>query len=128
MRLQAGHVNYQQTSFGMGYIGLSLDLMNAVRCLLLNPTYGLERYPESPAAATKDCYIQPPSQDDVDQPQERYYVRRYTDTAVILFIVGLVLGIFGNSDYYKVLNDVKKAEQVSSFRCGPSRSHWKRSC
>ncbi|KAH6914502.1 hypothetical protein BKA70DRAFT_1261623 [Coprinopsis sp. MPI-PUGE-AT-0042] len=115
-RLSEGHVNYQQTSFGMGYVGLSLDLLGAVRCLLLNPTYGPERFPESPAAATKDCYIEPPSQDDEDRPQERYYVRRYTDIATILFIVGLVLGILGNSNYYKVLTDVEKAKQVPGYR------------
>ncbi|KAH6897634.1 hypothetical protein BKA70DRAFT_1316116 [Coprinopsis sp. MPI-PUGE-AT-0042] len=114
--LSEGHVNYQQTSFGMGYVGLSLDLLGAVRCLLLNPTYGPERFPESPAAATKDCYIEPPSQDDEDRPQERYYVRRYTDIATILFIVGLVLGILGNSNYYKVLTDVEKAKQVPGYR------------
>lgn len=125
MRLIAGNVNYQQASFGTGYIGLSLDLLNAVRCLLLNPTYGPERYPESPAAATKDCYIPPPSQDDEDQPQERYYVRRYTDIAAILLIVCLVLGAFGNSDYYKVLTDASKAKQVSSFRCAHYHSFQK---
>lgn len=40
MRLSGGLNNYQQTSFGWGYIGLSGLVVAFAKCLLVNSTYG----------------------------------------------------------------------------------------
>jgi hypothetical protein len=114
--LNAGYINYQQTSFGMGFVGLSSDLMALVRCLLVNPTYGPERYGESPAAATKDCYLEPPREGDVDRPRERFWVRRFADTMLVLHIIAIALGIIGNSSYASTFNDASKADRTYIFR------------
>ncbi|KAH6883727.1 hypothetical protein BKA70DRAFT_1206275 [Coprinopsis sp. MPI-PUGE-AT-0042] len=116
MRLSGGLINYQQTSFGMGYVGLSSDLLNAVRCLLVNPTYGLERYAESPAAATKECYLEPPREGDVDRPRERFWVRRFADASLVVFLTAIALGIVGNSSYSSTFNNAGKANSTYNFR------------
>ncbi len=43
-RLSPGLATYMQISFGMGFIGIANDMVNLVRCLLVNPTYGSETY------------------------------------------------------------------------------------
>ncbi|KAH6902478.1 hypothetical protein BKA70DRAFT_1229115 [Coprinopsis sp. MPI-PUGE-AT-0042] len=116
MRLSNGLINYQQTSFGIGYVGLSTDLLGAFRCLLVNPTYGPERYAESPAAATKDCYMVPPREGDVDRPRERFWARRISDAALVLFLTAIALSVIGNSSYSATFNDAGKSERSYIFR------------
>ncbi|KAH6902476.1 hypothetical protein BKA70DRAFT_672663 [Coprinopsis sp. MPI-PUGE-AT-0042] len=116
LRLSESLINYQQSSFGIGYIGLSLDLLNAFRCLLVNPTYGPERYAESPAAATKECYMQPPREGDVDRPRERFWVRRFADASLVVFLAAITLGIVGNLNYSATFNDAGIAERNYIFR------------
>jgi hypothetical protein len=71
LRFSSALVTYMQVSFGMGFIGIASDAVRLVRCLLVNATYGPEKYPQSPAAATKGALVPPPTVDTPDQPRAR---------------------------------------------------------
>ena len=73
-RFSKGLINYAQVSFGLGFVGIANDLVNVVRCLLVNPTYGSERYPESPAAASKGGVMTPEGTPDLTRT--RFWARR----------------------------------------------------
>ncbi|KAH6902479.1 hypothetical protein BKA70DRAFT_672709 [Coprinopsis sp. MPI-PUGE-AT-0042] len=118
LRLSGGLINYQQATFGIGYlrVGLSTDLLGALRCLLINPTYGPERYAESPAAATKDCYMEPPREGDVDRPRERSWARRFSLATLVLFFTAMVIDLVGNSTYSATFNNAENAERTYILR------------
>lgn len=52
--ISRGLTTYMQLSFGTGFIGLANDLVNLLRCLLMNPTYGSDTWPQAPGARTND--------------------------------------------------------------------------
>ncbi|KAH6914503.1 hypothetical protein BKA70DRAFT_1095362 [Coprinopsis sp. MPI-PUGE-AT-0042] len=116
LRLHEGLTNYQQTVFGVGYVGISLDMLAASRCLLVNASYGLERYPESPAAATRDCFLEPPSEGDPDRPRERRWLRRIFTVLLVVFLTALVLGIVANATYFDALDNESKARRTYVLR------------
>ena len=99
-------VTYQQVSFGMGLIQIATDVARLAKCLLVNATYGPEKYPESPAAANKEGVVFPPSADTPDQPQARTSYRLATGFLGLTFFVALVTGIVANSYY---TNDISQS-------------------
>jgi len=115
-RFSKGLINYSQVSFGVGFVGIANDLVNIVRCLLVNPTYGSERYPESPAAASKGGVMTPPPEGTPDLTRTRSWVRRFTGLWKLSFLAAIVTGILVNSQYYKALDDQAWADKVATIR------------
>ncbi len=96
-RLSLGLTAYMQSSIGMGFIGIANDLVNLLRCLLVNPTFGSAMYFQSPAAATKDCLIEPPPQGTPDDPRTRGKVRAGMNLLALAFLGATVPGIIANA-------------------------------
>lgn len=104
-----------QISFGLGYIGIANDIVNLIRCLLVNPTYGPERYPESAAASTKECHLIPPQEGDEDQPRQRFWARRFTDFSGLAFLAASVPGAVSASMLTQDFNQ-KDADKSFTLR------------
>ncbi|EAU91147.2 hypothetical protein CC1G_03315 [Coprinopsis cinerea okayama7 len=115
-RLSGGMANYMQLSFGSGYITIASDLISLLRCLLINASYGYERYPESSAAATKGCHIPPPQEGDPDYPRQRFWARRFTGFAGFAFLAATVPGIIAHSTYKKGFTSERHAQRTFVYR------------
>jgi len=115
-RFSKGLINYAQVSFGLGFVGIANDLVNIVRCLLVNPTYGSERYPESPAAASKGGVMTAPPEGTPDLTRTRFWARRFTGFWNLTFLAAIVTGSIVNSQYYKGLDDQAWADKVATIR------------
>jgi len=115
-RFSEGLVTYQQISFGMGFIGIASDAVKLAKCLLVNATYGPEKYPESPAAATKEVVVPPPSSDTPDQPKARSFYRRITGFVGLAFLGAVVTGIIANSNYSKDIDSQANADLTAKTR------------
>ncbi|KJA20614.1 hypothetical protein HYPSUDRAFT_781786 [Hypholoma sublateritium FD-334 SS-4] len=116
-RLSPGLVTYMQISFGMGFIGIANDIVNLVRCLLVNPTYGFEMYAQSSAAVTKDGLMpDPPIKGTSDHPKLRQWIRRGAGIIALAFFGALVPGILANSNYSKVFTDQHQADMTAHLR------------
>ena len=105
-----------QISFGLGFIGIANDLVNVIRCLLVNATYGSERYPESSAAWSKGGLLTPPPEGTPDLPKVRFLARRFTDLLGFAFLAATVPGIIANTHYNKVFDDQKQADKTAKYR------------
>jgi hypothetical protein len=86
------------------------------RCLLLNASYGPERYPESPAAATKDCYLEPPREGDVDRPRARRWINLASLIILLVLLTALILGIVASSAYADGADNESKAQRTYILR------------
>jgi len=115
-RFSSGLLNYMQVSFGLGYIGISNDLVGLLRCLLINPTYGSQLYEESPAAATKDGVMEPPPEGTPDMTVTRFWVRRFTGTMNLLYIAATVTGTIANSNYAPGMTSQATADRNARLR------------
>jgi len=109
-------INYAQASFGLGFVGIASDLVSIVRCLLVNATYGSDRFAESPAAASKGGDITPPPEGTPDLTRTRFWARRFTDIWGLTFIAATVTGAIVNLQYYKGLDDQTWADKVATIR------------
>ncbi|KIM45438.1 hypothetical protein M413DRAFT_442117 [Hebeloma cylindrosporum] len=115
-RYSKGLATYMQISFGLGFIGIANDLVNLIRCLLVNATYGSERYSESPAASSKGGLLSPPPEGTPDLPRVRFWARRFTDLLGPAFLAATVPGIIANSHYSKVFDDQNQADKTAKNR------------
>jgi len=115
-RYSKGLATYMQISFGMGFIGVANDFVNMIRCLLVNATYGPERYPECPAAWSKGGLLTPPAEGTHDLPKARFWARRFTDLLGPAFLAAIVPGIIANSHYSKVFDDQIHADKTAKNR------------
>ncbi|KAF8152739.1 hypothetical protein BJ912DRAFT_1015368 [Pholiota molesta] len=115
-RLSPGLATYMQISFGMGFIGIASDIVNLVRCLLVNPTYGPDTYGQSSAAASKGCFMEPPSKDTPDHPSLRQWVRRGSGITALLFLGAIIPGIIANSNYSQTFNNQQQADSSAILR------------
>lgn len=115
-RFSNGLLNYMQVSFGLGYIGISNDLVGLLRCLLVNPTYGSDKYEESPAAASKDGFMEPPPDGTPDMPRTRFWVRRFTDFVNLSYIAATVTGVIANSNYTSGMGSQSVADGYARLR------------
>ena len=105
-----------QASFGLGYIGISNDLVGLLRCLLLNPTYGSDLYEESPAAASKDGVLLPPPEGTPDMPRTRFWVRRFCGLVNLLYIAATVTGTIANSNFSQGMDNQTDANKNYRLR------------
>ena len=117
-QFSGGFVTYQQISFGMGFILIAIDTARLSRCLLVNATYGPEKYySESPAAAaTKVVPPQAPSADTPDQPRARSSYRWAFGFLGLAFTGTLVTGIIANSNYSKDIDSQANADLTANAR------------
>ena len=115
-RYSNGLVTYMQTSFGLGFLTVANSLVNLLRCLLVNATYGPERYPESAAASSKGGLLLPPPEGTPDLPRVRFWARRFTDLMNIAFIVATIPGVSANSHYSDIFDDQEKADETAKKR------------
>lgn len=123
LRMSKGLASYLQISFGLGFVGIANDLVKLIRCLLVNSTYGSDTYDQSPAAATKECYIPKPPQGTPDNPRQRFWARRFSDFFSLAFLSATVPGIVANSTYGNLIfNDHQRdADATAKLRyvsCG----------
>lgn len=94
-------------------------MVNLLRCMLINSSYGPSTYGQSPAANTKvegDKTFGAPSPDTPDQPKFRFWARRFCDVFGLMFLIPLVFGIIANSSYKKVISSVDEARKTKDFR------------
>ena len=105
-----------QISFGTGFIGIASDAVNLARCLLVNATYGPEKYSESPAAATKGGLVPPPTADTPDQPRVRAWCRQATGLIGLAFLGAVIPGIIANSNYSRDFNNQSDANTTAVTR------------
>jgi hypothetical protein len=105
-----------QISFGMGFIGIASDAVKLARCLLVNATYGPEKYFQSPAAATKEGLVPPPTADTPDQPRVRTWCRTAANLLGLAFLAAVILEAIANSNYSRVFNSQKDADMTAVLR------------
>ncbi|KAJ2919926.1 hypothetical protein MD484_g434, partial [Candolleomyces efflorescens] len=117
MQLSNGLLKYMQVSFAVGFIGIANDLVNLLRCLLVNPTYGLEKWEEAPASNTKESSFQTPGPGDEDRPKERFWLRRYSDFTNLAFMAASIPGGIGGAQFKREdFADDAKADKAMNFR------------
>ena len=100
----------------MGFIGIANDLVNLLRCLLVNPTFGSATYFQSPAAATKDCLIEPPPEGTPDDPRTRGNVRVGMNLLGLAFLGATVPGIIANANYSNAITRQGSADSTAKLR------------
>ena len=115
-RFSNGLVTYQQISFGMGFIGIASDAVNITRCLLVNATYGLEKYFQSPAAATKGGLVPPPTAYTPDHPRARSWYRYAATFLGLAFLGAIVPEIIANMNYSQVIDSQTSADSTAKLR------------
>ena len=109
-------MTYLQISFGVGFIGIASDAVKLAKCLLVNATYGAEKYSESPAAATKEVVVPPPSADTPDQPKARSSYRNVTGFLGLAFLGALVTAIVANANYSIGIDSQTSADMTAKAR------------
>ncbi|KAF9522657.1 hypothetical protein CPB83DRAFT_92881 [Crepidotus variabilis] len=115
--LSNGLIDYMQVSFALGSIAIATDLVNIVRCLLVNPTYGSARFHECPAAGTKECMMEPPIEGvHEDMPTQRFWIRRFTDFYGLAFLASNIPGSVANSHFHRAIHDQMKADNIYKLR------------
>jgi hypothetical protein len=127
-RFSGGLTSYMQISFGMGFIGIASDAVKLVRCLLVNATYGPEKYFQSPAAATKEGMVPPPTADTPDQPRVRTWLRTTANLMGLAFLTAIILEAIANSKYSKVFNSQKDANMTAVLRLVVNFVHMNLEC
>ena len=100
----------------MGFIGIASDAVNIARCLLVNATYGPEKYSESPAAATKGGLVPPPTADTPDHPRARSWYRWAFTFLSLAFWGAIVPEIIANMNYSKVFDSQTNADSTAKTR------------
>lgn len=122
LRFSHGILNYMQSSFGVGWVGMAFDILKLTRVLLVNPTYGSETYDQSPAGESSPSTPKPgdfpgePPIDTLDQPRRRFWCRRFTDGMSALLLVALIPGIVVNSNFRSVVDNPEKSNYVNALR------------
>ncbi|KAF6763156.1 hypothetical protein DFP72DRAFT_525527 [Ephemerocybe angulata] len=120
LRASSGFLKYTQISFGMGFVTIANDLVNLLRCVQVNPTYGYGpggRYDESPASQTKDVMLEPPSEGDADHPRARRVVRRFALLMTLTVLASNITGSIAASRYAEqIFTDQARADSVFDLR------------
>lgn len=115
-RVSKGLATYMQISFGMGYIGIAIDLAKLLRCLLVNPTYGSTTFYQSSAASTKESHVSEPPEDFPDHPKQRNVLRRLSGFLSLAFVSAIVPGIIANLHYSQVFDNQDQARMTMKMR------------
>lgn len=116
-QLSDGLLKYQQASFGLGYIGIATDLVNLLRCAIVNPTYGHERWDEAPASSSKDTLFRTPQEGEEDHPIQRRNMRSTAGLVSLAFLSSNIPGIIAGTMFHKHnFDNDEKAQRVQRLR------------
>ena len=100
----------------MGFIGISSDVVNIARCLLVNATYGPEKYFQSPAAATKGGLVPPPTARTPDHPRARSWYRWVSTFLGLAYWGAIAPEIVANWNYSNVFDSQATADSTARAR------------
>ncbi|KAK7064619.1 hypothetical protein R3P38DRAFT_2825564 [Favolaschia claudopus] len=85
-----GLTKYMQATFALGYLALGQTVLRIIRTMLVNATLG------TPAADSENKSSAPRD----DQPQRRYWIRRWMEFLMVLQLLALVIGIVATANMY----------------------------
>ncbi|KAF8844738.1 hypothetical protein BDN67DRAFT_962697 [Paxillus ammoniavirescens] len=127
-----GLATYMQLTIALAYIALASDTIQLLRCLYVNSTKGPA--PEhvdsldSPVGTTSSSQIPlspargngPHNLDDgvvqFDQPNQRFFYRRFTDILRLVFLTATLPGIIGNTKYKNSFDNAGTGNEVMITR------------
>jgi len=113
--------DYMQLTIGMGYLAMGQDLLNLLRCLLVNSTTEQDASSDDvPLTGLSTTLFQAPEATPRDRPRERKAYRRLADVLGILFIACMVTGGVGNATIGAAVEDKGKAKLTSRLRYASS--------
>ncbi|KAJ3504077.1 hypothetical protein NMY22_g18042 [Coprinellus aureogranulatus] len=116
-QLSSSILKYQQTTFGLGFIGISNDIVNLLRCAIVNPTYGYERWDESPASTSKDTLFRTPEPGEEDHPIQRKNMRSIAGCVSLSFLASQIPGIVAATMFHvHNFENAEKATKVARLR------------
>ncbi|KAJ7275487.1 hypothetical protein B0H12DRAFT_1227968 [Mycena haematopus] len=93
----SGLTKYFQAAFALGYLGLAQMVLNLVRSVIVNSTKG------TPASESDTSYV--------DEPQQRFWYRRWADFLAVVHLVATVFGILAT------------VRQSAANETGPNHAH-----
>jgi len=105
-----------QISLGLGFIGITSDLVSLIRCMLVNATFGPETYQESSAALSEGALVTAPPEGTPDLPKVRGWARTFMILLSIASVMAFWLGIYPTKDYSGFFDDQKKTNLIAKFR------------
>lgn len=98
--LSKGRLVYQQVSFALGFIGFGTDCVAFMRATLVNTT------------------LEDPKRGSVDNARARFWSRRATDLAGLLWMISSVPGAVGYSKMPGSFDHPENADKLFSLRSG----------
>ena len=130
-------MTYQQISFGLGYIGIANDMINIVRCMLVNTTFSRDMYYQSPPSKDaplvegdetevqvevfpfnrqRERFSCQPREGDLDYPKRRSTFRSLTGLGGLLFLAATVPGIIAHQHFGNLLTNTSRANSIYRLR------------
>jgi hypothetical protein len=115
---------YMQITIATGFIGIAQDLVNIMRCLLVNSTRGsspIEPPPSPPVNADLEARTDMNLSDTGirDLPHERGTYRSFTGLLSLSFIAAIVPGVIANASYGGGIDNQAKADRTFRLRFVP---------
>lgn len=97
------------------------DLVNLLRCAIVNPTYGHERWDEAPASTSKGTLFRTPQPGEEDHPIQRRNMRSIAGLVSLAFLASNVPGIIAGTLFHiHNFDDAEKAERAQRLRYASS--------
>lgn len=96
--LKKGFLIYQQVSFALGFLGFSGDTTNWLRTTLVNST------------------LADPVRGSVDNPERRFWARRWADIWGLVWLTATVTGGVAHSGYTHADTDQSAADKLFRLR------------
>lgn len=136
-------MTYQQISFGLGYIGIGFDMINIIRCVLINTTFSRDTYYQSPSAKDaplteegdeedvqiykkgpgvfsiqwqRERFTSQPREGDLDYPKRRIAFRILTALAKPLFLAAVIPGLIAYQHFGNLLTNTSQAQSIYRLR------------
>lgn len=120
LRISNYLLKYGQVSFGLGFVAIGNDLVNLLRCVLVNATFGYGdsgRFNESPAYKTEGGELALPVEGDLDRPEERAKLRRFTLWLSLAWLASSIPGMVSLGWYHrKNLADEEPGDKLFKMR------------
>ncbi|TFK74019.1 hypothetical protein BDN72DRAFT_120929 [Pluteus cervinus] len=118
----AGLLTYMQADFTMGYVGISFDLVNLLRCLIVNSTFGSETQHQSPEIESRSLsrryepqYEKLP-EGTPDHARRRFWIRRTCNILTLALLAGIIPGIISSGHYSSDIHNPTTAAYIGRLR------------
>ncbi|TFK74055.1 hypothetical protein BDN72DRAFT_893501 [Pluteus cervinus] len=121
-RTPGGLLTYIQADFTLGYVGISFDLVNLLRCLLVNSTFGSETQHQSPEIAARlssrryEPQYERLPEGAPDYPQRRFWIRRTCNFLTLGLFAATVPGLISTGHYSSDIRDPASADYIGRLR------------